>query len=125
VLERNDGQVIAVEIKAGSRISGEDFRGLRQLKERLGPRLEEAAVRSVGVTVVQHSRTASRINALLDRLSRTAVCLTGAEPPAFRAVGVIDGICAHGRHASVIGDTVAARASRGSVYAASMVARTL
>ena len=34
VLERDDGQVIAVDIKAGSRISGEDFRGLRQLKER-------------------------------------------------------------------------------------------
>src|SRR5450755_2636904 len=32
VLERDDGQVIAVEIKAGSRISGEDFRGPRQLK---------------------------------------------------------------------------------------------
>jgi predicted AAA+ superfamily ATPase len=32
VLERDDGQVIAVEIKAGSRISREDFRGLRQLK---------------------------------------------------------------------------------------------
>ncbi len=38
VLERDDGQVIAIEVKAGSRISGEDFRGLRQLKERLGSR---------------------------------------------------------------------------------------
>src|SRR5208282_3838917 len=44
VLERDDGQVIAFEIKAGSRISGEDFRGLRQLKDRLGPRLEEAII---------------------------------------------------------------------------------
>ena len=44
VLERDDGQVIAVEIKAGSRISSEDFRGLRQLKERLRSRLEEAVV---------------------------------------------------------------------------------
>src|SRR5260370_39501320 len=42
VLERDDGQVIAVQIKAGSRISGEDFRGRRQLHARLGPRLEEA-----------------------------------------------------------------------------------
>jgi predicted AAA+ superfamily ATPase len=37
VLERDGGQVIGVEVKAGSRISGEDLRGLRQLKERLGP----------------------------------------------------------------------------------------
>ena len=48
VLERDDGQVIAFEIKAGSRISGEDFRGLRQLKERLGPRLEEAIILYTG-----------------------------------------------------------------------------
>jgi hypothetical protein len=51
--------------------------------------------------------------------------LTGAEPPAFRAVGVIGGICTHDRHALVIGAAVAAWASRGSVYAASMVARTV
>jgi hypothetical protein len=38
VLERDDDQVIAFKIKAGSRISGEDLRGLRQLKERLGTR---------------------------------------------------------------------------------------
>src|SRR5690348_8579795 len=54
VLERDDGQVIAVEIKAGSRISGEDFRGLRQLKERLGPRLEEAVVLHTGEHAYKH-----------------------------------------------------------------------
>src|SRR5207244_10150195 len=54
VLERNDGQVIAVEIKAGSRISGEDFRGLRQLKERLGPRLEEGVVLHTGEHAYTH-----------------------------------------------------------------------
>ena len=32
VLERDDGQVIAFEIKAGTRVSGEDLRGLRLLK---------------------------------------------------------------------------------------------
>jgi predicted AAA+ superfamily ATPase len=53
VLERDDGQVIAIEVKAGSRISGEDFRGLRQLKERLGPRLEEAIILYTG----EHSYT--------------------------------------------------------------------
>lgn len=54
VLERDDGQVIAVEIKAGSRISGEDFRGLRQLKERLGPRLEEAIMLHTGEHAYKH-----------------------------------------------------------------------
>jgi predicted AAA+ superfamily ATPase len=54
VLERDDGQVIAVEIKAGSRISGEDFRGLRQLKERLGPRLEEAIILHTGEHAYTH-----------------------------------------------------------------------
>ena len=44
--------------------------------------------RNVGVTVLRHPRTVSRINALLDRLPRTNVYLTGAESPAFRAVGV-------------------------------------
>jgi hypothetical protein len=45
---------IAVEIKAGSRISGEDFRGLRQLKERLGPRLEEAIILYTGEHAYTH-----------------------------------------------------------------------
>ena len=54
VLERDDGQVIAVEVKAGSRISGEDFRGLRQLKERLGPRLEEAIILHTGEHAYTH-----------------------------------------------------------------------
>jgi predicted AAA+ superfamily ATPase len=44
VLERDDGQVIAFEIKAGTRVSGEDLRGLRLLKDRLGPRLQEAVI---------------------------------------------------------------------------------
>jgi hypothetical protein len=42
VLERDDGQVTAFEIKAGTRVGGEDLHGLRLLKERLGPRLQEA-----------------------------------------------------------------------------------
>ena len=54
VLERDDGQVIAFEIKAGSRISGDDLRGLRHLKERLGSRLEEAIVLYTGVHAYTH-----------------------------------------------------------------------
>jgi predicted AAA+ superfamily ATPase len=54
VLERDDGQVIAFEIKAGSRVSGEDFRGLHKLKERLGDRLEEAIILYTGVHAYTH-----------------------------------------------------------------------
>jgi uncharacterized protein len=54
VLERDDGQVVGVEIKAGSRISGADCRGLRQLKERLGPRLEEAIILHTGEHAYTH-----------------------------------------------------------------------
>lgn len=36
VLERDDGRVIAFEIKAGSRVHNEDLRGLRSLASRLG-----------------------------------------------------------------------------------------
>jgi predicted AAA+ superfamily ATPase len=55
VLERDDGQVIAFEIKAGSRISGEDLRGLRHLKQRLGDRLEEAIVLHTGIHAYTHN----------------------------------------------------------------------
>lgn len=44
VLERDDGQVIALEIRAGTRVSREDLRGLQTLKDRLGPRLQQAIV---------------------------------------------------------------------------------
>jgi predicted AAA+ superfamily ATPase len=54
VLERDDGQVIAFEIKAGTRISGEDLRGLRLLKDRLGPRLQEAVVLYTGEHAYRH-----------------------------------------------------------------------
>jgi predicted AAA+ superfamily ATPase len=48
VLERDDGQVIAFEIKAGTRVGGEVLHGLRLLKERLGPRLQEAVILYTG-----------------------------------------------------------------------------
>jgi predicted AAA+ superfamily ATPase len=54
ILERDDGQVIAFEIKAGSRVGGEDLRGLRVLKERLGHRLEEAIVLYTGEYAYRH-----------------------------------------------------------------------
>ena len=48
LLERDDGQVIAFEVKAGSRVSPEDLRGLRLLKDRLGKRLQNAIVLYTG-----------------------------------------------------------------------------
>jgi predicted AAA+ superfamily ATPase len=54
LLERDDGQVVAFEIKAGTRVSGEDLRGLRLLKERLGARLQEAIVLYTGEHAYRH-----------------------------------------------------------------------
>ena len=48
------GKIIAFEIKAGIRISGEDLRGLRLLKDRLGSRLHEAIVLYTGEHSYQH-----------------------------------------------------------------------
>ena len=54
VLERDDGQVIAFEIKVGSRVHSEDLRGFRVLKERLGSRLEAAIVLYTGAHAYTH-----------------------------------------------------------------------
>ncbi|HWE91178.1 MAG TPA: ATP-binding protein [Pseudonocardiaceae bacterium] len=54
VLERDDGQVIAFEIKAGSRVHREDMRGLRALRRRLGSRLHAAIVLYTGAYSFVH-----------------------------------------------------------------------
>jgi predicted AAA+ superfamily ATPase len=54
VLERDDGQVIAFEIKAGTRVGSEDLRGIRLLKDRLGARLEEAVILYTGEHAYRH-----------------------------------------------------------------------
>jgi predicted AAA+ superfamily ATPase len=54
VLERDDGQVIAFEIKAGSRIGREDLRGLIELRRRLGDRLAESIILHTGVHAYKH-----------------------------------------------------------------------
>jgi hypothetical protein len=66
VLERDDGQVIAFEVKSGSLVQGDDLGGMRFLKERLGSRLEVAIVFYTGT----HAYTQDGwINVLpLDRL---------------------------------------------------------
>ncbi len=54
ILERDDGQVIAFEVKAGTRVGSEDLRGLRLLKDRLGSRLQEAIVLYTGEHAYRH-----------------------------------------------------------------------
>ena len=48
VLERDDGQVIAFEVKAGSRVHPADLRGLLALRDRLGKRLAASIVLYTG-----------------------------------------------------------------------------
>jgi predicted AAA+ superfamily ATPase len=48
VLERDDGDVIAFEVKSGTRVHGEDLRGIRALRARLGSRLVTAVVLYTG-----------------------------------------------------------------------------
>ena len=66
VLERDDGSVIAFEIKAGSRVRGEDLRGLRALRDRLGKRLEQAVILYTGSHTYVHEDAVTILP--LDRL---------------------------------------------------------
>lgn len=58
VLERDDGSVIAFEIKAGTRIEGKDLTGVRALREKLGARLESAVVLYTGQLAFTHEEGA-------------------------------------------------------------------
>ncbi|MFC4125764.1 DUF4143 domain-containing protein [Nocardia rhizosphaerae] len=58
VLETDDGLVIAFEFKAGSRVHGEDLRGIRSLRTRLGPRLSAAVVFCTGPRMFRHDEGA-------------------------------------------------------------------
>ncbi len=44
VLERSDGQIVAIEVKARATIAGHDYRSLLKLRERCGPRFVAGAV---------------------------------------------------------------------------------
>lgn len=48
VLERDDGAVAAIEVKAGERVRDSDFRGLRKLREALGKRFLGGVVLHLG-----------------------------------------------------------------------------
>lgn len=54
VLERDDGSVIAFEIKAGTRVNGADLAGIRALRARLGTRLIAAIVLYTGQLAYTH-----------------------------------------------------------------------
>jgi hypothetical protein len=59
LVERDDGQVFAFEFKAGSRIHGEDLRGIRALRTKLGDRLQEAVVFYTGSHLYKHEEGAT------------------------------------------------------------------
>jgi len=48
VLERRDGSVAAVEVKTAASASSSDFRGLRHLRDRLGPRFKAGVLLYTG-----------------------------------------------------------------------------
>jgi predicted AAA+ superfamily ATPase len=54
VLERDDGTVIAFQVKAGTRVDGADLAGIRVLRTRLGARLAAAIVLYSGSSAYTH-----------------------------------------------------------------------
>ena len=70
VIERDDGRVAAIEVKAGERVRAADFRGLRKLRDALGDRFLGGVVLHLG----SHSYTPDdRLHAVpVDRLWRAA-----------------------------------------------------
>jgi uncharacterized protein len=85
VLERDDGAVACIEIKAGERVGGADFRSLRKLRETLGSRFLGGVVLHLG----RHSYTHDdRLHAIpVDRLWRTS-----GQPAGTRSLkGLLEG----------------------------------
>lgn len=54
VLERDDGAVIAFEVKSGTRVHGDDLRGIRALRAKVGRRLLAAVVLYTGEFAYVH-----------------------------------------------------------------------
>ena len=73
IIEADDGRVIAFEIKAASRVAGDDFHGLRKLRDLLG------AAFTAGTVLYTGSRSYTfddRLHAMpIDRLWRTPAAL--------------------------------------------------
>ena len=68
VIEFDDGRVLAFEVKANERVSGEEFKGLRKLREALGDRLIAGVAFSTGARSYTYE---DRLHVLpIDRLWR-------------------------------------------------------
>jgi predicted AAA+ superfamily ATPase len=71
VLERRDGSVIGIEVKTAASESSRDLRGLRHLRDKLGPRFRGGVLLSTGENTVP----------LGDRLAAVPLCGLGADSP--------------------------------------------
>lgn len=68
VIEDDRGRVVALEVKAGSRVTGKDLRGLEQLRDKLGPRFAGGVALYTGERAYT---TADRVHVIpVDRLWR-------------------------------------------------------
>ncbi len=77
VLERDDGAVACLEVKAGERPSRKDFRSLRKLREALGRRFLGGVVLHLGRHAYTHD---DRLHAVpVDRLWRTGAAMSAVE----------------------------------------------
>ncbi len=55
VVERDDGQVVAIEVKAGSVISAKDVKPMMKLREKLGELFHEGIIFTTGAATYTHS----------------------------------------------------------------------
>lgn len=71
MVETDDGKVVAFEVKAGERVGGSDFRGLRKLRDSLGGRFVAGIALSLGTRSYTYE---DRLHVMpLDRLWRANV----------------------------------------------------
>lgn len=69
VVERDDGRVVAFEVKAAERVAGKDFSGLRTLRDRVGERFVAGVALSMGSRSYTYE---DRLHVMpIDRLWRT------------------------------------------------------
>lgn len=79
VLESDDGRVVGVEVKAGARVAGEDFSGLRRLREVVGDAFTAGLVLYTGA---RGYTMEDRLHVLpIDRLWRDSPQLEGPRGP--------------------------------------------
>lgn len=80
VLEFEDGRLLALEVKAGERISGKNFRGLNKLRDAFGSRFLAGVVLVLGPRSYSLSAESERMHVMpIDRLWRPVGRLIGRE----------------------------------------------